>query len=86
MENTNLNDEKLIMSFKDEDGNKVDFEAVAKIYLEEQEYLILAPVDENSDDEFIFRVDEVDGKIEYNAVDNDAEFIAVKKEYSKLLY
>ena len=42
------------MSFRDEDGNKVDFEAIAKIYLEKQGYLLLSPVDEDSDDMFAF--------------------------------
>lgn len=83
---TNTEDELMIMSFKDEDGNKIDFEVVAKIYLEEQEYLILAPVDENSEDEYVFRVDEIDGAVEFNAVDDDAEFLAVKKEYNSLRY
>ena len=50
-------EEKEIMSFKDEDGNKVDFEAIAKIYLEEQGYLLLSPLDEDSDDMFAFRID-----------------------------
>ncbi|MBK1809194.1 DUF1292 domain-containing protein [Clostridium sp. YIM B02505] len=81
-------DEKEIMSFRDENGNKVDFEAVARIYLEEQEYLILSPLEEGADEEdaFIFRVDEVEGKEEYNLVEDDKEFEAVKKEYKKLLY
>ncbi|GKU25578.1 DUF1292 domain-containing protein [Clostridium folliculivorans] len=84
---SNLED-KEIMSFRDEDGNKVDFEAVARIYLEEQEYLILSPLDEDADEEdaFIFRVDEIEGKEEYNLVEDDKEFEAVKKEYKKLLY
>ncbi|GFP75031.1 DUF1292 domain-containing protein [Clostridium fungisolvens] len=84
---SNLED-KEIMSFRDEDGNKVDFEAVARIYLEEQEYLILSPLEEDADEEdaFIFRVDEVEGKEEYNLVEDDKEFEAVKKEYKKLLY
>ena len=74
------------MSFRDEDGNKVDFEAVARIYLKEQEYLLLAPLDEESEDVFIFRVDNVDGKEELNLVEDDEEFLAVKKEYKKLVY
>ncbi|QAA34043.1 MULTISPECIES: DUF1292 domain-containing protein [Clostridium] len=81
-------DEKEIMSFRDENGNKVDFEAVARIFLEEQEYLILSPLEEGADEEdaFVFRVDEVEGKEEYNLVEDDNEFEAVKKEYKKLLY
>ena len=67
-------------------GEKVDFEAVAKVYLKEVEYLLLAPVDDDSDDIYVFRVDEVDGKEELNLVEDDKEFLEVKKEYKKLLY
>lgn len=82
-------EEKEIMSFRDEDGNKVDFEAVARIYLEEQEYLLLAPLNQEETDEedvFVFRVDMENEKEVLNLVENDEEFIAVKKEYKKLLY
>lgn len=89
MDNKELNlgdEEKKVMSFLDEDGNKVDFEAIARIYLEETEYLLLAPMDEKSEDIYVFRVDNVDGKEELNLVEDDKEFLAVKKEYKKLLY
>ena len=88
MENNNLmeNEEKVIMSFLNEDGEKVDFEGVARIYIKEVEYLLLAPVDEESEDIFVFRVDNIDGKEEYNLVEDDKEFLEVKKEYKKLLY
>jgi uncharacterized protein YrzB (UPF0473 family) len=79
-------DEKIIMSFKDENGKKVDFEAIAEIYLEEQKYLILAPVEGNEEDAFVFRVDEEDGKEALNLVEDDEEFLKVNKEYKKLLY
>ena len=81
------NEEVQIMTFLDEEGNKVQFEAIARIYLEDKEYLVLAPVDEkDSEDIYVFRIDEVDGKQELNLVEDDKEFIAVKKEYNKLLY
>lgn len=80
-------EEKEIMSFKDEEGNKVDFEAIAKIYLEEQGYLLLSPLEEGNDDMFAFRIDiNEEGKEELNLVEDDKEFEAVKKEYKKLLY
>lgn len=79
-------EEKEIMSFRDEDGNKVDFEAVARIFLDEIEYLLLTPVEEEAEDMFIFRIDKVDDKEELNLVEDDKEFLAVKKEYKKLLY
>lgn len=74
------------MSFRDEDGNKIDLEAVARIYVENKEYLLLAPLDEETDDVFVFRVDKNEGKEELNLVEDDNEFLAVKKEYKKLLY
>lgn len=80
---------KDIMSFKDEDGNKVDFEVVAKIFLEEKnkDYLLLTSVDDSTDGEmYMFRIDNVDGNEELNLVEDDAEFLAVKKEYKNLLY
>ena len=89
MEKENMkleDDERQIMALLNEDGEKVEFEAVARIYLKEQEYLLLAPLDEESEDIYVFRIDNVDGKEELNLVEDDKEFIAVKKEYSKLLY
>jgi uncharacterized protein YrzB (UPF0473 family) len=83
----NILEEKEIMSFRDEDGNKVDFEAIAKIYLEEQGYLLLSPLDEESDDMFAFRIDiNEEGNEELNLVEDDKEFEEIKKEYKKLLY
>lgn len=79
--------EREIMKFRDEDGNVVELEAVARVYVEEQEYLVLAPLDENSEDEFVFRVDkDSEGKEELNAVEDDEEFLKVKKEYKNLIY
>ena len=74
------------MSFKDEDGNKVDFEAIARIYLEDKEYLLLSQLNDESGDILIFRVDNIEGKEELNLVEDDKEFLAVKKEYKKLIY
>ncbi|MGL5414335.1 MAG: DUF1292 domain-containing protein [Clostridium sp.] len=80
---------KDIMSFRDEEGNKVDFEVVAKVFLEDKnkDYLLLTSVEDNTDGEIhMFRIDVVDGNEELNIVEDDNEFQAVKKEYKKLLY
>ncbi|HSL85398.1 MAG TPA: DUF1292 domain-containing protein [Bacteroidales bacterium] len=80
-------EENNILKFKDEDGNVVELEAVAEIYLEKQKYLILAPLDEESGDEYVYRVDvDKEGNEELNAVESDEEFMLVKKEYKNLLY
>lgn len=80
-------EERQIMSFKDEDGNKVDFEAVARIFLDKIEYLLLSPIDnEDNEDVFAFRIDKKEDKEEYNLVEDEEEFQKIKKEYKKLLY
>ncbi len=79
-------EERQIMSFKDEDGNKVNFEAIARIYLEDKEYLLLSQLNDENGDILIFRVDNIEGKEELNLVEDDKEFLAVKKEYKKLIY
>ncbi|ERI90123.1 hypothetical protein HMPREF1982_04063 [Clostridiales bacterium oral taxon 876 str. F0540] len=79
-------DEKVVMSFRNEDGEKVDFEAVAEIYLEEKKYLILAPVEGNEEDAYVFRVDNENDQEVLNLVEDDNEFLMVNKEYKKLLY
>ena len=80
---------KDIMSFKNEEGEKVDLEAVAKIYLGEQEYILLSPIDveEKSElDMYPYRVDFEDDKEVLNVVEDEEEFKAIRKEYKKLLY
>ncbi len=80
-------EDKKILKFKDEDGNVIELEAVAEIYLEKQKYLVLAPLDEESSDEYVYRVDvDKEGNEELYAVENDDEFMRVKKEYKNLLY
>ena len=85
-------EDKEIMYFKDENGDKVAFEAVAHIFLnedteEEKEYMILAPIEGgNEEDAFVFRVDYIEGNKELNLVEDDKEFEEVKKEYKNLLY
>lgn len=87
-------EEKKIMAFRDEEGNKVEFEIVAEIYLDEdtedeKKYILLSPIEEDENKEvdmFIFRVDNGENGEEYNLVENDEEFIRVKKEYKNLLY
>ncbi len=80
---------KDVMSFKNEDGEKIDLEVVAKIYLEEKEYILLSPIEDEGKDEidtFSYRVDIEDGQEVLNMVEDEEEFIRIKKEYKKLLY
>ena len=45
------NEEVQIMTFLDESGNKVQFEAIARIYLEDKEYLLLTPVEDKDNED-----------------------------------
>jgi uncharacterized protein YrzB (UPF0473 family) len=86
MDGVNKMEDKEIMTFLDEDGNKMEFEPVARIYVEEQEYLLLSPIDGSEEDAYVFRVDLEDEKEVLNLVEDDEEFNNVKKEYKNLLY
>ena len=80
---------KDIMAFKNEEDEKVELEVVAKIYLGEQEYILLSPIEGEGKDEvdmFAYSVDIEGDKEVLNVVEDEAEFKAIKKEYKKLLY
>lgn len=83
-------EEKEIMSFLDEDGKKVDFEALARLYMDKSEYLVLAPVGsenaEEAPDAFAFRIGMENDKEVLLLVEDEEEFKKVKKEYKNLFY
>lgn len=85
-------EDRKIMAFRDEEGNKVEFEIVAEIYLNEdteaeQKYILLSPLEDKEEvDMFAFRVDLTKNGEEYNLVEDDKEFNEIKKVYKKLAY
>lgn len=85
-------EDRKIMAFRDEEGNKVEFEIVAEIYLNEdteteQKYILLSPLEDKEEvDMFAFRVDLTENGEEYNLVEDDKEFNEIKKVYKKLAY
>lgn len=81
-----VKDDKYFMDFKDEDGNKITFEVISEIFLGDKKYLILGDNDDSSEDSYVVREDLVDGKIEYNFLDNEEEFNEVRKQYKKIIY
>lgn len=78
-------DDKYFMDFKDEEGNKITFEVIAEIFVDEKKYLILGD-DKDSEDSYVVREDVIDENIEYNFLEDEEEFLKVKKEYKKLIY
>jgi uncharacterized protein YrzB (UPF0473 family) len=73
-------EENKIVTMLDEDGEKIDFELVEIIELDENKYALLAPVGDE-DDAYVYKIKEVDGKTEYTAVEDETEFERVLEEY-----
>ncbi|AOT72179.1 DUF1292 domain-containing protein [Geosporobacter ferrireducens] len=72
--------DKQIISFYDEDGQKIEFELVEIIEMEDNKYALLAPIGEE-DDAYVYKIVEMDGKEEYVVVEDDDEFERVLEEY-----
>ena len=74
-----MEDNKVITMI-DEDGEKVDFELVEIIELDSNKYALLAPIGDE-EDAYVYRIEEVDGKPQYMAVEDEEEFERVLEEY-----
>ena len=92
MENENLipEEETSILTLTDENGNDVDFEYMDCIEYQGKEYLVLMPVDEESNEIVILEVEPVDEENEnYLAVNDEAVLEAVyaifKERYADIL-
>lgn len=73
-------EENKIITMIDEDGEKVDFELVEIIELEDNKYALLAPIGDE-EDAYVYKIEEVDGKAQYMAVEDEEEFERVLEEY-----
>ena len=73
-------EENKIITMIDEDGEKVDFELIEIIELDGNKYALLAPIGDE-DDAYVYKIEEVDGKPQYLAVDDEDEFERVLEEY-----
>ena len=73
-------EENKIITMIDEDGEKVDFELVEIIELDSNKYALLAPIGDE-DDAYVYKIEEVDGKPQYMAVEDEEEFERVLEEY-----
>ena len=92
MENNNeiLNEEENILTLTDENGVETAFEYLDVVEYEGNEYLILMPADEESDEIVILLIEPVDEENEnYLAVDDEATLMAVyeifKERYQDVL-
>ena len=73
-------EENKVITMVDEDGEKVDFEIIEIIELDENKYALLAPIGEE-EDAFVYKIELVDDKEQYIAVENEEEFARVLEEY-----
>ncbi|MPQ33099.1 DUF1292 domain-containing protein [Clostridium estertheticum] len=73
-------EENKVITMLDEDGEKVDFEIIEIIELDENKYALLAPIGEE-DDAFVYKIELVDDKEQYIAVEDEEEFAKVLEEY-----
>ena len=92
MENENLipEEEVSILTLTDENGADVDFEYLDCIEYQDKEYLVLMPVEEDSNEIVILEVEPVDEENEnYLAVNDEAVLDAVyaifKERYADVL-
>ena len=92
MENENLipEEEVSILTLTDENGADIDFEYLDCIEYQGKEYLVLMPVDEESNEIVILEVEPVDEENEnYLAVNDEAVLDAVyaifKERYADIL-
>ncbi|WP_176461647.1 DUF1292 domain-containing protein [Anaeromicrobium sediminis] len=76
-------EEKNIITFMGEDGKAVELQLVERLKIEDDEYVLFAPVGED-DDAYVYRVTIEDGKESYEGVEDDDEFERVLEEYESL--
>lgn len=74
-----------IISLQDENGEDQEFEIIATLEINEDEYAVLLPLD-GSDEAVIFKVvEEIDGESVLEYVNDDDEFDMVAKAYEELV-
>ena len=84
-----LNDEEELFTLTEEDGNEIKFEFLDFVELENENYVILYPIENNNDEVVILRVQETEGEQdEYLSVDEKTlqTVYAIFKEKFKDVY
>ena len=82
-------EEDKILNLTDEDGNEIKFEFLDFVELENENYVILYPIENNNDEVVILRVQETEGEQdEYLSVDEKTlqTVYAIFKEKFKDVY
>lgn len=80
-----MKDRENIITLMDEEENEVEFEVIATLDVEEQDYAILLPLNEEEEDAYIFRIDMEENEEVLVPVENDEEFKMVKDAYESIM-
>lgn len=76
-------EESGILTFVDDDGKDVRFEILDVITLDEKEYLVVLPVDEEDAGVLILEIKQEDGEEVYDTVTDDEEAEKVFKKFQE---
>ncbi|KGK88416.1 MULTISPECIES: DUF1292 domain-containing protein [Clostridium] len=69
----------------DENGEEIEFEVITKLDIEDKEYVIVVPKDEDTDEAVALRIDkDEDGNDLLVTVDDEDEFAIVVEAYETL--
>ncbi len=80
------NDEMITITLEFEDDEKVVVEPLFIFEVDGKEYVALAPVDEESDDVYLYEYRELDDdEFEFLDIEDDAEFDKVAAEFERIV-
>lgn len=78
-------DMEKIITLIDEEENEREFEIIATLEVDNTEYAILLPQDEETDEGIVFKITEEGGQEILECVEDDKEFNKVAKAYEELM-
>lgn len=69
----------------DEDGNEIEFEVITKLDIEDKEYVIVTPKDDDTEDAIALRIEkDAEGNDVLVSVEDDEEFAMIEEAYETL--
>jgi uncharacterized protein YrzB (UPF0473 family) len=71
---------------KDDEGNEIEFELIMKFDIEEDEYVIVAPVDDEDADAVALKIEkDANGEDIFVTIEDEQEFEMVSEAYETLM-
>lgn len=78
----NIDEDFSTIVLKDEDDNEVEFQLIMKFDIEDKEYVIVAPTEEEDPEAFAFRIDkDENGEPLFVTIEDNEEFNMVLESY-----